>query len=107
MAGGEVGVDHLSYDAEVHLVFDLIADERALNHDAGFFAGGGVEAVAVAPVSKGAADLAVAEVFVPDKLGDLRFPGDADGGIAEGFEAEGHACADAGGYAVEAHGGVG
>ena len=91
----------------MHLVLDLVADDGSLDHDAGFLAGGGVESVAVVPLGEGTADLAVAEVFVPDELGDLGLPGDADGGVRKGFEAEGHARAGAGGDAVEAHGRVG
>ena len=70
-------------------------------------AGHGVKAVAVVPVGEGAAKLTVAEVLVPDEFGDLCLPGDADGGVGEWFEAEGHAGAGAGGDAFEAHGGIG
>ena len=69
--------------------------------------GFGVHAVAVAPVGEGATELDIAEVLVPDELRDLCLPGDTDGGVGEGAEANGHAGASSGGEAFEAEGWVG
>ncbi len=69
--------------------------------------GFGVEAVAVTPVGEGATKLDVTEVVVPGEFSDLRLPGDADGGVGEGAEADGHAGACTGGEAFEAECGVG
>jgi hypothetical protein len=89
-------------------VLDFVTHECAVNGDAGLV-GAGLEgeAMTVAPVGEGAADLHVAEVIVPDELGDLCLPWDADGGVGEWTEAEGHAGACAGGDAVEAESGIG
>jgi hypothetical protein len=107
LAGGEEGVGHLADDAEVHLVLDLVADESAVNVYAVLVgAGHGVEAVAVVPEGEGAAELEVAEVFIPGELCDFELPRDADGRVREGFEADGHAGSFAGGDAFEAQGWV-
>jgi len=47
--------------------------------------------VAVMPVGEGTAELVVAEVIVPDELGDLGLPWDAEGSIGKWFEAQGDA----------------
>lgn len=60
--------------------------------------------MAVVPVGEGATKLDVAEVVIPDELGDLCLPWDADGGIGEGAEAESHARALASGDTSEAQG---
>ena len=66
-----------------------------------------MDAVAVVPVGEGAAELGVAEVIVPEEVGDLGLPGDADGGVREGAEADGDAGSGAGGDGFEAERGVG
>jgi len=60
--------------------------------------------VAVTPVFEGAAELDVAEAFVPAEVFDLGFPGDAEGSEGEGAEADGEEGAVAGGYAGVAWG---
>lgn len=60
---------------EGQLVVDVVDD--CCPGDA--VAAGGGDAMAVIPVHEGAAELAVAEVVVPFKLGDLRLPPGADG----------------------------
>ena len=60
--------------------------------------------MAVTPVFEGAAELDVAEAFVPAEVFDLGFPGDAEGSEREGAEADGEERAVAGGYAGVAWG---
>ncbi len=93
--------------AEGEGVLDLVAEESAVDEDAlGIGAGLGVEAMAVLPVNKRAAELDVAEVVIPGELGDLGLPRDADGGVGEGAEAERHFSAGAGSDGLEAEGWV-
>jgi hypothetical protein len=72
--------------------FDFVAEEGAGDFLPRFRG----EAVAVTPVGEGAAMLDVAEVIVPEELGDFGVPGDAEGRVGEGAEAEGHAGSRAG-----------
>ncbi len=65
----------------------------------------GRDVVAVLPVFEGAAELGVAKMVVPDEVGDLGVPGDADGGEGEGAEGERQACAGACGDASLGRGG--
>jgi hypothetical protein len=116
VAVGE-GVAELAGDKEVlgegaeaavgELVLDLVAEEAAVDEDAGGVgAGFGMKVVAMPPGGEGAAELDVAEVIVPDELGDLGLPRDAERGVGEGTEAEGDAGAGAGGDGLEAQSGV-
>ena len=67
----------------------------------------GLDGVAVAPVSEGAAELDVAEAFEPAEVFDEGVPGEADGGEGDGADGEGEARAGAGGDAVGAGEGFG
>jgi hypothetical protein len=58
------------------------------------------------PVSKGAAELGVAEVIIPDKLCYFCLPRDADRSVREWLEAEGHLRACTGGNRLEAKSGI-
>jgi hypothetical protein len=45
--------------------------------------------VAVMPIREGAAELVVAEVIIPDELGDFGLPWDSEESIGKWFEAQG------------------
>ena len=97
LAFGEEAMGEFAERAEVHLVLDLIAEKSAGDGFAELGgAGFGVDAMAVTPIGEGSAELGVAEVVVPEELGNFGLPGDAKGREREGTEAEGDACAWAG-----------
>lgn len=58
------------------------------------------------PISEGAVELVVAEVIIPDELGDFGLPHDSEGSIGKWFEAEGDARVYAGGDTLEADGSI-
>ncbi len=96
----------LAEGSEGQIVFDDVAEEGAV--DGGAAVAGtrvgarfSAEAMAMAPVGEGSAELDVAEVIVPGEFCDLGIPGDTDGGVREGTEADGHAGAGSSSYAVE------
>jgi hypothetical protein len=101
LAGDEEAVGEGSEGAVGQGVLDLVAEEGA----GGVGAGLGVEVVAAAPGGEGAAELDVAEAILPDELGDLGLPWDAEGRVRKGAETEGDAGARAGGDGFEAESG--
>jgi hypothetical protein len=80
LAGDEEAVGEGSEGAVGQGVLDLVAEEGA----GGVGAGLGVEVVAAAPGGEGAAELDVAEAILPDELGDLGLPWDAEGEYGKG-----------------------
>src|ERR1035437_4854646 len=81
-----------AHGAERYFVLDGIGDEGGVHS----VPTGGREGVAVLPGGAGTADLFVAEVMVPGKLGDLGLPANAQGGERKGAETEREPRADSG-----------
>jgi hypothetical protein len=108
LSGDEEVLGEIAEFSEGYFVVDFVSEQASRGAGSGLAgASVGTHAMAVVPVGKGAAKLVVAEVIVPNELGDLGFPGDAYGSVGKGFEGEAHARAGTGGDAFALCGWVG